>query len=209
MEEVKFGVVEKLSKLNFKSKKIDSLSKFEGVSPPTIFIGSKLKYPLVNVGILSPLEKVEDASVFDDPKSWAENDFSISNIIGLRENLLNSRFQSNVMDARLNKKFTELAKEIAISSSPVDVEIELKTKVNFGNQSDRILTPHGMRADLKNAKVTSNVKIDQKVDRVMNDEIKANEGISYLYNSGINEYSLSKILSVGVMGLKKDKKIPF
>jgi len=207
MEEVKFGVVEKLSKLNFKSKKIDSLSKFEGVSPPTIFIGSKLKYPLVNVGILSPLEKVEDASVFDDPKSWAENDFSISNIIGLRENLLNSRFQSNVMDARLNKKFTELAKEIAISSSPVDVEIELKTKVNFGNQSDRILTPHGMRADLKNAKVTSNVKIDQKVDRVMNDEIKANEGISYLYNSGINEYSLSKILSVGVMGLKKDKKM--
>jgi len=64
-----------------------------------------------------------------------------------------------------------------------------------------------MNANLKNAKVTSNVKIDKKVDRVMNDEIKATEGLNYLYQSGINEYSLSKILSVGVMGMRKDKKM--
>jgi len=206
-EEVKFGAVEKLSKLNFKSKNFDNFSKFEGASPPSVFIGSQLKYPLVNVGILSPLEKVDDASIFDNPKSWAENDFSIGDVINLRENLLNSRFQSNVMDVRLNKKFTEIAKEIALSSNSVDVEIELKTRVNFGRKSDRVLTPHGMRADLKDARVTGNVKVDKKIDRVMSDEIKANEGINYLYNSGINEYSLSKILSVGVMGLKKDKKM--
>jgi len=64
-----------------------------------------------------------------------------------------------------------------------------------------------MRASLKNAKVTSNVRINTKVDRVMNDEIKAVEGISYLYKNHINEYSLQKILSIGALGLKKDKKI--
>ncbi|NCN51603.1 hypothetical protein GW931_01175 [archaeon] len=207
MGEVKFGAVEKLSKLNFKSRNLINLSKFEGATPPTVFIGSQLKYPLVNVGILSPIEKVDDASVFDSPKNWAKDNFSIEEVIGLRENLLNSRFQSNVLDVRLNKKFTEIAKEIALSQTPVDIEVELKSKINFGKNSDRVLTPHGMRAELKNARVTGNVKIDKKIDRVMSDEIKSNEGINYLYNSGINEYSLSKILSVGVLGLKKDKKM--
>lgn len=207
MQEVKFGAVEKLSKVGFKIKDLKSLSKFEGSSPPTVFIGSKLKYPLVNVGILSPIEKTEDAWIFDDPKAWSKNDFSITEVLKLRENLLNSRFESKVTDVRENKKFTELAKEIAISQKPVDVEIELKSKINVGREVDRVLTPNGMRAELKNAKITGNVSIESKVDRIMNDEIKANEGMSYLYSSGINEYSLSKILSVGVLGLKKDKKM--
>ncbi|MDP3965987.1 MAG: hypothetical protein Q8Q04_00465 [archaeon] len=207
MQEVKFGPVEKLSKFNFKMKDFDSLSKFEGSSPPSVFIGSKLKYPLVNVGILSPVEKVEKAEIFDNPKEWARDNFSIMDVLKLRENLLNSRFQSCVTDSRLNKKFTELAKEVALSSGPVDVEIELKNKIDFRKNSDRVLIPHGMSGDLKDAKVTGNIKIDFKVDRAINDEIKANEGINYLYSSGINEYSLSKILSVGVLGLKKDKKM--
>ncbi len=207
MEELKFGIVEKLSRLNFKFKNFEEISKFEGASPPSVFIGSGLKYPLVNVGILSPVGRVEDASLFDDPKNWAKENFSILDILKLRENLLNSRFQSKVSDSRLNKKFTEITKEIALSSAPVDVEIELKSRINLGKNLDRVLTPNGMRAELKNAKVSGNVKIDTKVDRVMNDEIKANEGIGYLYSSGINEYSLTKILSVGVLGLKKDKKM--
>ncbi len=207
MEEVKFGIVEKLSKLNFKVKDFSNISKFEGASPPSVFIGSGLKYPLVNVGILSPVGKVEDAEIFDAPKSWAKEDFSIRDILSLRENLLNSRFSSQVTDSRLNKKFTQIAKEIAISGKSVDVEIELKSRINFGKNTDKILTPNGMKAELKNARVTENIKINEKVDRAMNDEIKAGEGISYLYSSGINEYSLSKILSVGVLGLKKDKKM--
>jgi hypothetical protein len=140
-------------------------------------------------------------------KKWAQNDFSISDILKLRESLLNSRFKSKVSDVRMNDRFTEIAKNIAIASKPVDVEIELKNKLDFNKKVDKVLTPHGMNANLKNARITSNVKIDKKVDRVMNDEIKATEGLSYLYQSGINEYSLSKILSVGVMGMKKDKKM--
>jgi len=190
-----------------KARDLGRISKFESISPPSVFIGSKLKYPNVNVGILSPIDKVDDAGIFDDMKKWAKDDFSISDVLKLRENLLNSRFQSKVRDVRSNGRFTQIAKDIAIASKPVDVEIELKNNLNIGKKVDRVLTPHGMSANLKNAKVTSNVKIDKKVDRVMNDEIKATEGLNYLYQSGINEYSLSKILSVGVMGLKKDKKM--
>ncbi|MCX6746949.1 MAG: hypothetical protein NTU63_02320 [Candidatus Pacearchaeota archaeon] len=207
MSDIKFEVIRKISELSFKYKNLRNISKLDSNSPPSVFIGSKLKYPLVNVGILSPLERDENAWIYDDAKYWANNDFQINDVLRLRDSLLNSRFQSQVQDSRTNKHFVQLAQDIAIASKPVDVEIELKNKVNVGRNADRVLTPHGMRAGLKSAKITGNVKVHKKVDRVINDEIKSSEGMEYLYKNSFNEYTLSKILSVGVLGLRKNKRL--
>ncbi len=207
MSDIKFEVIKKISELGFRNKNLRNISKLDSNSPPSVFIGSKLKYPLVNVGILSPLERDENAWIYDDVKYWANNNLQINNILSLRDNLLNSRFQSNVQDSRTNNKFVQIAQEIAISSQPVDVEIELKNKLDFMRSKDKVLTPNGMRARLKEAKITGNVKVHRQVDKVMNDEIKSIEGIQMLYQNGFNEYTLSKILSVGVLGLKKNKKL--
>ncbi len=206
-DDIRFEVVKKIAQTNFKYKDIGRISNLKSNSPPSVFIGSKLKYPLVNVGILSPIERDEDAWVYDDAKYWAKENFSINEVVRLRDSLLNSRFQSKVQDSRSNNKFVSLAQEIAMASKPVDVEIELKSGVNLGRKKDRVVTPIGMRAPLKKARITENVKIDRKIDKVINDEIKSTEGISYLYKNHFSEYVLSKILSVGVLGLKKDKKL--
>ena len=206
MNNIKFEVMKKVADTSFKFRDLKSISKIDTISPPSVFIGSKLRYPLVNVGILSPLEKDENAWVYDDAKYWAEQDFQIQDVIKLRDSLLNSRFQSKVQDSRLNKKFVSLAQEIAVAAKPVDVEIELKNSLSFRRDKDKIITTQGMRAGLKKATITGNVKIHKKVDRVMNDEIKAAEGMKLLYKNNFDEYTLSKILSVGVMGLKKDKR---
>lgn len=207
LSNLKFGKIKRVADTGFTTKDISKLSKFETISPPSIFIGSKLAYPIVNVGILSPVNDSENAGIYDDCKTWAKDDFSIQDVVGLRHNLLNSRFRAEVTDVRLNKKFVEIAKDIAIAARPVDVEIELKNKINSRGGHDKVLAPHGMSAQLKNAKITSNVKINKFVDRVINDEIKSTEGMSMLYKKGIDEYSLAKILSVGVMGLAKNKKM--
>ena len=207
MSNLKFEVIKKITETNFKFRDLKSISKIDTISPPSVFIGSKLKYPLVNVGILSPLEKDENAWVYDDAKYWAENDFQIKDVLSLRDSLLNSRFQSKVQDSRSNNKFVQIAQEIAIASKPVSVEIELKNRLNFKIQRDKVLMPQKMRAGLKKAKIVGNVKIHKKVDRVINDEIKASEGIEFLYKNNFDEYSLSKILSVGVLGLKKNKRL--
>lgn len=207
MDGIKFEVIKKISETRFKFKNIGSISKVDSNSPPSVFIGSKLRYPLVNVGILSPLERDEDAWLYDDAKYWANNNFSIHEVVKLRDNLLNSRFQSQVYDSRLNKKFVQIAQEIAVASKPVDVEIELRRDIKIGKEKDRVLTPNGMRAPLKKARITENVKVDSKVDKVMNDEIKSSEGLRFLYKNNFSEYVLSKILSVGVLGLKKDKRL--
>lgn len=206
-ENIKFETVKKIAETGFKIRDLNQISKVDSISPPSVFIGSKLKYPLVNVGILSPLNKDENSWLYDDAKYWADENFGIDEVLTLRNNLLNSRFQTKVSDARLNKKFVEVAKDIAVSSRQVDIEIELKNRLIFGREKDKVLTPHGMKAGLKSVEITGNVKIDKKVDKVMNDEIKASEAMEYLYKNEFNEYSLSKILSVGVMGLKKNKRL--
>lgn len=206
MKDIKFEVMKKVADTSFKFRDLKSISKIDSISPPSVFIGSKLRYPLVNIGILSPLEKDENAWVYDDAKYWAEQDFQISDVVKLRDSLLNSRFQSRVQDSRLNKKFVLLAQEIAVAAKPVDIEIELKNSLNFKRGKDRVVTPQGMRAGLKKATITGNVKIHKKVDKVINDEIKAAEGMRLLYKNNFDEYTLSKILSVGVMGLKKSKR---
>jgi hypothetical protein len=204
---IKFGKIRRESKANFQTKNLKNLSKFESISPPSVFIGSKLQYPLVNVGILSPVGEFEDAKAFDDCRGWANSNVSIRDVLNYRSNLLNSRFQSRVEDVRMQNKFLDIAKDIALASRPVDVEIELKNKVSSGMGRNQVLTPHGMKAGLKDVRVTCNVKIDKIVDRVVNDELKAVEGMNILYNKGINEYDVSKILSVGVMGESKSKKL--
>ncbi len=208
MEDIKFEIIKKISELGFKYKSLDKISELDTNSPPSVFIGSKLKYPLVNVGILSPLERDENAWVYDDARYWAKHNFGIKDVVGLRENLLNSRFQSKVTDSRSNaNKFVKIAQELAMASKPVDIEIELKRKIGLGVKKDRVVLPQGMRAPLKKARIIGNVRIDRRLDKVINDEIKASESIEYLYTNKFDEYTLSKILSVGVLGLKKDKKL--
>lgn len=207
LSNVKFGKVKKVGRTDFKSRDIKSLSRFDSISPPSIFVGSGLTYPNVNVGILSPVFDQENANIYEDYKGWAKNGISVKDVLNLRGGLLNSRFTSSVTDVRLNNKFSMIAQDIAISSNPVDVEIELKDKVRSGMGRDQVVTPHGMKAQLKNAKVTNNIKVNKFVDRVMNDEVKSNEGMNILYKRGIDEYAIQKILSVGALGISRDKKM--
>ncbi len=206
-DSLKFEVVKKIADTNFKVKDLSKISRVDSISPPSVFIGSKLRYPDVNVGILSPVQKDEDAWVYDNAKFWAENNFKINHVLFLRNNLLNSRFKTKVTDARLNKKMLDITKNVAIASRQVDVEIQLKNRVRFGRDKDKVLTPLGMNANLERAKLVGNVKVERKVDKVLNDELKASDSIKELYSNNLDEYSLSKILSVGVLGLKKDKRL--
>ena len=84
--------MQKIAKTNFKSVNLRNVSRVDTISPPSVFVGSKLKYPNVNVGILSPIEKEENAWMFDAPGYWAEEDFQVGEVVKLRDNLLDFGF---------------------------------------------------------------------------------------------------------------------
>jgi hypothetical protein len=207
MENIKFEAIKKASEARFNYKQLKNVLQLDSTSPPSVFIGSKLKYPNVNVGILSPLQRDENAWIYDAEKHWAEDNYGIRDVISLRGSLVNSRFMTQVQSARIHHKFLDIAKEIAQSGKPVDVEIGLKDRLKTERMKDQVVTPHGMRANINKARVTSNISIPRQIDKMANDEINAGEAMYNLYKNNFDEYTLNKILSVGVLGMKKNKKL--
>ncbi|MBI2507391.1 hypothetical protein HYV89_00370 [Candidatus Woesearchaeota archaeon] len=181
---------------------------FFGSSPPSVFVGSKLKYPNVNVGILSPPVYDEDSWILDSPRYWASSETTIKDVVNYRGSLINSRFKSSVKDARKENKFLDIAKEIAMGYKPVDVEIYLKKKPNLQDYKDRITMPAGPSAALRNIKIADNVKVLSSIEKVFEDtDLKAADAITYLYSENTDENFLTKLLSVGTLGLKKNRKL--
>lgn len=195
------------SKYGFRSVEIKDLKQeFQGASPPTIFIGSKLTYPNVNVGIMSVPDLKKNAKLYDSPNYWSEKNINVHQIIKYRQDLINSRFRAKVSDIRLSNRLLEIVKEVGMASVQSDIEVQLnkkpKPRINF----DSYLSPMGPSAELKNIKLVSNTKIPNYVDKVYSDtDLKSVEALKYLYSKGLDERSLSQILSIGVTGLKKNR----
>ena len=179
-------------------------------SPPSVFVGSKLKYPSVNVGILAPPVRVEDAEIYDSHERWINENLEINDILKYRSNLVNSRFRSNVHSARGNMggRFFDVAQEVGMAKSSVDMEFQLKKRVKLELNFDRISKPIGARAEIRNVKMTENPKIEKPVEKIFYDtDLKANEAIDYLYNKNISDQKLIQVLSLGAMGIGKNRRL--
>ncbi|MBI2652460.1 hypothetical protein HYX00_03250 [Candidatus Woesearchaeota archaeon] len=168
------------------------------------FVG-RFGYPNINVGILAPPEQTEDAWLFDAPKYWSAENYEIPRIVDFRSSLLNSRYTINI---KKRIKLLELSQDIAMSSKPVDVDIQLFEKPKFRLNLDSYMAPTGPNAKLKKASITENPKIHTKVYKVFEDtDLKAQQAVNYLYENKFDENFLSKLLSVGTLGVKKDRKL--
>ena len=201
----KYGICPIYSKFSVKSIEFNK-QEFFGSSPPGVFIGSKLRYPNVNMGALSPIEDHEETWIYNDPLYWVEKKFSIEQIIKLRLNLLNSRTLTNVKSIRSPNKYVDQMQELGMSYKPVDMEVKLKKKPNFKIKLDKIQMPMGSSANFDKFKLTDNVKIKRKVDKVSSDtDLKSSEALNYLYKNDFNELFLSQLLSVGSLGIKKNR----
>ncbi len=198
------------SKIKAKTVQIDSKDlkqEFYGSSPPSIFIGSKLTYPAVNVGIMSVPDE-EDAWAYNSPNFWTKEGINSEQIIKFRRGLINSRFKSNVFDVRKNNRLLETVKEIGMASMQTNVEIKLDKKPKPTLKFDSYVLPIGPSAQLKNIKLVSNSKIPFSVEKVYFDtDLKSVEALRYLYKKGLDEHSLTQLLSIGITGLKKNRKL--
>ena len=189
-----FRIKNKLTKLRYN----DFFS-----SAPGVFVGH-YNYPKLNIGILSPVEN-KNAWLYDAPRYWAEHNFPLVSIVNFRSSLLNSRFKLTV---KQKTKLLEISQEIAMASKPPDVEISLKEKPRFKLNLDSYLAPTGPNAKLIKARITSNPKIHRFVDKVVSDfDLKANVAIISLYNKGFDENFITKLLSIGNLGIKTNRKI--
>lgn len=168
-----------------------------------VFVG-KFGYPDINVGLLNINEPKKDETI-DNPLLWSRDEYDINKIINLRSNLINSNFKTQIKG--FNDKFMDLVQEVSLTDRPVDTEITLEKKPQFKLTFNQDTTPFGPSIKLEKARTTENVHIPTKVDKVINDEMNAVEGLTELHKKGFDGYYLTKIFSVGNLGLDANKKL--
>ncbi|MFH0875448.1 MAG: hypothetical protein V1859_05905 [archaeon] len=174
---------------------------FFGASP-NVFVG-KYGYPDVNVGFLSNENVTEE---HDAPKKWSGENYQIPKVIDLRSSLVNSSFKANVKS--FDEKFLDIAKEVSMSEKPVDIEVNLNKKPSFALTYNQDAAPFGPTVRVEKAIVTENPKIPVHVDKAVSDvDLKSVDAMKYLYSKGFDEHYLTKLISVGNLGVKENRKL--
>lgn len=190
-----------LSKIGTQKRvNIESKKDYSGEAP-NIFVG-RAGYPKVNVGFLNTTKYDEH----DEPKTWAKKEYGIQNVIDKRTEMINSTFKADVKS--FGDKLIEMSKEVSQSARPVDVEINLTKKPHYDITFNQDITPHGANVELENIRLQGNIHVPRKIDKVVSDtELKSISAINYLQKHGYDEHTLTKLLSVGNLGVKNDRKL--
>ena len=198
---VKYKDIEQIPYLKVKK---DFKQNFQG-SAPAPFIG-RFGYPNVNIGLLSP-QIHGDLQEYNSPRLWNKQNYQVGQIASLRYDLVNSRTKWDVKTIT-NNKFLQLTQETGMAKKAVDIEINLKKLPKLNTKPEREITPFGPASEIQKARLTSNPKIDQKVEKVVYDtDLKANKAINYLHKKGFEEAQLSKLLSTANIGIKHNRKL--
>lgn len=176
-----------------------------GASPPSIFVG-RFGYPKVNIGPMVPPVTGEVGKKFDNPKGWFGSE--IEEVIGLRTELVRSNFRTNVKSANNPDKLLDLTQELAMSADPVDTEVELKKPPKLQLSYDGVLSPVGPKGEVKKAELAENPKVAKPVDYLVSDvDVKTSQALKELYESDIDVYQASRLMSAGLLGRDKDRKL--
>lgn len=174
-----------------------------GASPSAFFVGD-WNYPKVLVGPLVP--PVHDGTdIFDLPEGWHGK--NLDEIIRFRSLLVRSKEFVKVGDARNPTGYLEKSQEIVMSKRPVDVELVLKKTPHFGLEFSQFSPPTGPSGFVESIKIAENPKVPRVVDKITSDDIKASKGISILYDKDIAVSHISKLLSAGLLGEQKNRKL--
>ncbi len=182
-------------------KKLRVRKSISGFSPPRILVGSKL-WPDVVVGPLVT-EKSDLASKYADPSTWTN--LSIDGIVGMLSSLFRSTFRVNVKRASRPTKFLEITQEIAISSRSIDVDVEFEKVPKPVLKFDGILAPMGPSGRVRKLEA-GNPKVPSYVYEVVDsNDLKAEKGIWMLYQRGESTYYITRLLSVGLLGIPKNR----
>ena len=176
----------------------DSLS---GTSPPSVFVGS-YNYPKVFVGpMVPPIHG--DTSILDSHEKWKGK--SLEEIVNFRLNLIRGIQKTSINQT--DGRYIENLQEVTMSSKPTDSDLIFYKATSPSVSLDGESAPFGPIGEIKSAKFsgTSSVKSIEKI--FYDKDLKAQDAVLNLYNSGIDISKIQKCFSIGMLGQKR-KLVP-
>jgi len=179
-------------------------SEFSGSSPPEVFVG-RYNYPNINIGILSP-QSYGNTSLMTSPEEWHKNNLGINQITALRNQLIYGRTKANIK--KLEGRFLETLQEVAMTHRSVSASFKLKKRItkNYEKESRAPLISNAALVD--RVKLDENPTIKRKVDYLVSDtDVKSQNAMLELEKSKIGSEQIIKLLSAGLLGLGKNRKL--
>ncbi len=167
-----------------------------GPSPKSVFVGHE-GYPDLFVGPMVSLDESNLERLDTPEKMYGMN---LESIVKDRYSLVRGKLKRNVF---IKDRYIQELQDIALSVKPVDIEINFSKKPSFSQSFSTITQPMGASGEVNKIKVVDNPKITKKVYHIINGGIKANDAAIEFYNSKFEVSQISKILSSGVLGVKK------
>ena len=174
----------------------------DGSSPPGVFIG-RFGYPKVYVGPLVPPVH-GDTRILDAPEEWVGR--SIEDIVQFRSQLVRGMHRVHVMDVDRGGRIVDRTRELALGTSPTDVEVGFARKPQGRVVLDDNVQPFGPSAPLRRLDVGT-VKGDPHLDRATSDtDLHAKEAVLDLFGRGVPVSKIQRAFSVGAFGIEKNRK---
>ncbi len=178
---------------------------FIGSSPPSIFV-SWHNYPNITIAPMLPTTVLKDADFLDNPERW----FGLESekIVEFRETMVRSNVPVNVKSAADPSYELSEIQEITLAKKQIDLEIKLQRvpipKVSYSNFN----APLGPTARMEKMELVSNPSVYKKLDYIVSDDdVKSRTAIDELYSKRIPVNSIMKVLSSGLLGVKKNRRL--
>ncbi len=175
-----------------------------GSSPPAVFVGS-WNYPKVLAGPLVP-PVLEDTSIMDLPEQWVNKSFE--EILSYRLQLVRGERLVDVRSARNPDRITSTFQEIVMASKSIDTEMWFSKKPRLSLSFSPREPPSGPSASITRAVCAENPSIPRAVDHVVSDtDLNASQSILTLYDSNVGQQQITRMLSIGLLGVQKQRKL--
>ena len=176
-----------------------------GPSPPSVFIG-ETGYPKVLAGPLIPPVRLDEAETMERPDLWL--DHTLDEILSLRFSLVRTKKLIPVTEASDPSRDLAETQTLALSESLLISEATLLKRPQFTTVFSARTLPIGPSAPLETFKLEDNPKVPKVVDRVTSDtDMKAVVGVMDLFNDGIRQEHITRLLSVGTLGQRKRRRL--
>jgi len=174
----------------------------DGSSPPGVFVG-RFGYPKVFVGPLVPPVH-GDTGILDTPEEWIGH--TLEDIVNFRSQLVRGMHRVHVMDVERGGRLVDRTRELALATTPADVEAGFERKPRGRVVLDDNVQPFGPSAPLRRLEVGT-LKVDRDLDRAYSDtDLLAREAVLDLFGRGLPVSKIQRAFSIGAFGLGKNRK---
>ena len=200
-QEIRKSILSKWHETLSKHGNLFSSDSISGTSPPSVFVGS-YNYPKVFVGpMVPPIHG--NTELLDSPEKWKGK--SLEEIINFRLNLVRGIQKTPV--EQTEGRYIENLQEVTMSSKPTDLDLIFRKNVSSNISIDGESAPFGPVGEIKSAKFSGTTS-SMPIEKVFYDkDMKADDAVLKLYNSGIEISKIQKCFSIGMLG-KKRKLVP-